>query len=362
MRSRWILPLSFMTLAIAFSTQGTTRGQAGGKITANIRYIDPKDGKEESVDFEVKKESPAGIDILTGGGLKTIPPDQIVQVTYRGLPGLTLDQTTKLGIEEENNPAKAAQSYATAATKASGAAKRFLEFRGAQAALKATNAKNGADFEAEADQTAKLLVTVAKNSVTSWEVWPATRAAARLRMELNQFDEAAKLLSGLAATPGLPSNLRYSARLGEVGALIRAGKVADAKTATEELAKDKDFPRSGEPRQTLAIYQAAVATPEPASADGKPVKPSAAISKIEAAIQAASEPAAKAVGYGILGDIYARHGFPRDAMWSYLWVDVVYPQAKDEQVIAVKRLATVFDGIGEKERAEQYREKLASIR
>lgn len=362
MRSRWILPLSFMTLAIAFATQGTIRGQAGGKITANIRYIDPKDGKEESVDFEVKKESTAGIDILTGGGLKTIAPDQIVQVSYRGLPGLTLDQTTKLSIEEENNPAKAAQLYATAATKATGAAKRFLEFRGAQAALKATNAKKGADFEAEADQTAKLLMTVAKNHSNSWEVWPATRAAARLRMEIGQFDEAAKLLSELAAVPGLPNTLRYSARLGEIGALIRAGKTAAAKAVVADLTKDSGFPRSGEPRQALSIYQVAVTTPDPATAEGKPVKPTAVITKLEEAIHAASDPAAKAVGYGILGDIYARHGFPRDAMWSYLWVDVVYPQAKDEQVIAVKRLVTVFDGIGEKERAEQYREKLAAIR
>lgn len=362
MRSRWLLGFAFIALAIALSIQGTTRGQAGGKIRADVRYIDPADGKEASADFEVKGETPAGIELITGGGPKVIPPDQIVTVTYRGLPGITLDQLTRLSIEEEKDAAAAAQQYADLAAKASGPTKRVLEFRGAMNALKVTNAKKGADFEAEAEPTAKRLAEVGTNNATSWEVWPAFRAAARLHMELGQFDEAAQLLGKLAATPNLPNELRREAALLEARTLLRAGKAKEANGVLANLAKEPTFPRSGELRQILNILQIAATAPAPDVDDGKPVRPTETITKLEDAIEQATEPRSKAIGRGVLGDLYILHGFPRDAMWAYLWVDVVYPGAKDEQVIAVRRLAAVFDQMGEKERADEFREKLVTIR
>ena len=362
MMPRWCTALVFLAITVALTVDGTVRGQPGGKVLATVRSFDPKDGKEESLDYEVKKESPAGIEVVTGGGLKTIPPNLIVQVSYRGLPGVTLDQLTNLGIQEDNDPANAAQRYKELAAKASDRTKRFLEFRGAMAALKATGRKSGAEFEAEADATAKLLAEIGQRYNNSWEVWPAYRAAAQLRLELGQYSAAAKLQGQLAATPGLPADLRRDARFAEVGALLRAGQTKEAQTIINTMLAEPDFPRTGRHRQMATLYSLATKAPAPQEVDGKPVKPATTIKAIEEAIAQSSEPEAKAVGYGLLGDLYLAHGFPRDAMWSYLWVDLVFPEGKEERLLAVRRLASVFETLGEKERAEQYREKLSQVR
>ena len=361
MMIRWTSGLALLALASVVTVHGPARGQAG--VRADVTYIDPKTGEEENANFAVKSETPAGIELVTGGGDKVYSPDQIVDVTYTGLPGITLDTMTRLGSLEKSDPAKAAQEYADLAAKANGATKRILEFRAAMSRLEATNEKTGSAFEAEATGTADQLTTVATDHMTSWETWPATRAAARIRLELGQYEQAGELYSKLAAIPGLPADLRRKARLAQAGAMLRANKSADAKSILGELAGEADYPKSGTLREMLSIYQVAVDAPEPTTApDGKPARPAEFVAKLENVIAGATDPAARAVGYGVLGDLYAAHGFPREAMWSYLWVDVVYPENRDEQVIAVQRLATVFAAIGEKERAEEYRGRMPTVR
>ena len=76
----------------------------------------------------------------------------------------------------------------------------------------------------------------------------------------------------------------------------------------------------------------------------------------------------RGAGYSALGEVYVRHGLWREAMWAYLWVDVVYNQDRDEQVKAVSRLVQIFgvlkekSGDGEKDRAETFRDRLPRIR
>ena len=362
MLPRWSYSLLFLAMAFALTTDATVQGQAGGKILATIRSIDPKDGKETSLDYEIKKESPAGIEVVTSTGLKTIPPNLILQVNYRNLPGVTIDQLNKLSIDEENDPGKAAKAYNALAAKASDRTKRFLEFRGAMAALKAVDQKTSTEFDNDADAVATQLAEIAQRYSTSWEVWPAYREAARLRLELGQFPAAAKLQGQLAAVSGLPPELRRDARFSEAAALLRAGKPKDAQAIVDTLRAETDFPRTGRHQQMATLISIAAKAPEPQQADGKPVKPAATIKALEEAIAQAIDPEAKSLGYSLLGDLYLAHGFPRDAMWSYLWVDLVYPEGKDERLLAVRRLTTVFETLGEKERAEQFREKISQLR
>ncbi len=49
---------------------------------------------------------------------------------------------------------------------------------------------------------------------------------------------------------------------------------------------------------------------------------------------------------------------PRDARWQFLWVEAVYNQDHEEVVKALARLVEVFEKLGDKEHASQYREKL----
>ena len=49
-------------------------------------------------------------------------------------------------------------------------------------------------------------------------------------------------------------------------------------------------------------------------------------------------------------------------MWEFLNVEVVYNQDKDEVTKAMRRLVEIFDAVGDKDRADQYREKLRKVR
>jgi len=174
--------------------------------------------------------------------------------------------------------------------------------------------------------------------------------------ETGKFDRAAAVLGELAAVPELPRDLKYEAKLAETAALIRAGTGPAADGILDGLERDQEF-AGGPLKERLAVLRLAAKLPK-TSAAGKP--PEAA--KLEEAIAAAKDPLTRGLGYNFLGDLYAAAGQNRDAMWSYLWVDTVYNQDRDEQVVAVRRLVELMEKAGDKDRADQFRDKLARIR
>jgi hypothetical protein len=264
-----------------------------------------------------------------------------------------------LSIEDNvREPVKVQAEYADLLKKAGKDApektRRALAFREAVWHAKAADAKLGEDFRVEALRAADKLAQVAKTTKTSWEVWPASRTAARLYMELGDFARAAALLGELAGAPDLPRDLRFDARLAEAAALIRAGQAAKAEGELGQLADDKELPVGGL-KERVAVLQAV------AKARGKTADEAA---KLRSAVDAAKDPSAKAVGYNFLGDAHAALGQPREAMWSYLWVDTVFNQDADERVLAVGKLADLFERMGdaEKDKAALFRERLPRVR
>jgi hypothetical protein len=66
----------------------------------------------------------------------------------------------------------------------------------------------------------------------------------------------------------------------------------------------------------------------------------------------------KALAYNTLGDCHRQANRTKDALWDYLWVDVVYHQNRQEHAKALYYLAQLFKERKEDNRAKQYREKL----
>jgi hypothetical protein len=89
---------------------------------------------------------------------------------------------------------------------------------------------------------------------------------------------------------------------------------------------------------------------------------SASVKKVEDAIGKATDLSLKALGYNVLGDLYLAQKKPREAMWSYLWVDVVYNQDRGEHLKAMTRLIKIFKEANDTEKAQLYTEKLARSR
>lgn len=338
--------LAFGLAALAFTP--TALGQPGALDKVHYRAAD---GKVVAVDAGIK-ESAAGVQLLTGSRALIAPADMI-RIDYGDPKGVAkADQFAAITLEDGRDPAKARDAYADLLKKAGAGApertKRYLTFREAIWTGRAADAKTGNEFRAEAPKAAEKLVNFARANKKSWEVWPTARAAARLYTELGDHAKAAALLEELAAVAELPRDLRHEARLAEAGALIRAKQGPAAEGRLDQLEKDKDFPATGPARDRLAVLRAAAKAGDAA--------------KLEEAVAKVKDPTAKAVGANFVGDAHRAAGKPRDAMWAYLWADVVFNQDRDEQVYAVGQLVGVFEKLGDKERAEQFRDRLPRVR
>ncbi len=362
----------------------------GQTIQDRVNYRDrAQDGKVVTVEGIIK-ESVSGVVVSTPAPenkLKaTISAADLVRIDYGTVPGVErTGQLSAITLEASVDPTKPLAEYkklmAFPGATANPKAKRYLEFREVVWSAKVADTKVGKDFENEGKVIAARLVGFSKANVGSWEAWTTARLAARFLCELEDVAGAADAISILGRNAGLTPELRHEAKLIEAGYLFRANKRLDAEAIVKELAADKAFPAAGPLRERWAIFEEVIKAPLPpaepkageappgqADVDARLAKVREAAAKIEGLIAKAKDPAARAAGYGALGEVYVRHAMWREAMWAYLWVDVVYNQDRDEQVKAVNRLVQIFTvlkekaGEGEKDRADTYRERLPRIR
>lgn len=356
MPARWAarFALFFAVTAVAVTVQRPVYAQ-GAMEKVKVTFIDRKDGKVYSQrEYDLKKESASGLEVMVLKEVKFIPSADIIRVDYL-VPGITADQIAAAIKEESEEPAKAAKRYSDL-QKSPGIpprAKRYLEYREAVSMAKTADSKTGEEFKAEAEKAIKLLSTFAKND--SWEAWAATRQAARYQMELDNFKAAADTLGALAANKALSKDLIAEAKIAQGAALLRSGDSGGAKDAAGEV-KGSATASLKQRAEVLAL-----ASLIPKGTEGT-AKPKEAMDLEKALLTTITDPLARALGYGLLGHIYKTYGLKRDAMWAYLWVDVVNNQDRDEELLAVRALADIFGDVGEADRAVQYKEKLPKVR
>lgn len=356
MPSRWVARLTLLVALTFVSVHAPVRGQGAGKEKIKVTYVDRKDGKIYSQrEYDLVKESAAGLEVQILKETKFIPSADILRVDYT-IPGITFDQIAAGMKEESDDPAKAAKRYADLQKMPglSPKGKRYLEYREAVSLSKVAEAKTGEEFKTEAEKAIKLLSNFAKND--SWEAWAATRQAARYQMELGQFEKAAENLSSLSANKALTKDLILEAKIASEAAKLRGGSEP---TVILGAAKDLEAQASGPVKQRATVLRMAAEIPKGKEGTAKPAQ---AI-KLEQALQTTiTDPYARSLGYGLLGHIYRDYGLTRDAMWAFLWVDVVNNQDKDEEMLAVKNLVEVFAAVGEPDRSMQYKDKLPKVR
>ncbi len=348
-----------------------------------------QDGKVVTVDGEAK-ETAAGVQVFATS------PDKKLKVSIAAPDMVRIDYGTVPGVERTGQ--QAANTMESAVTpdaakivaefqKLAGfvgattnpKSKRYLEFRQLVWSAKLADAKTGDDFKTEAKKIAERLAIFSKANLGSWESWTTARLTARYLCELDDPTGAADAMAILGRNAALTPELRFEAKLLEAGYLVRAGKRTDTEALLKELAADKAFPATGPHRERLSIFdevlKAPAPPPEPKAGDppatpeefdARAAKVKDAALKVETLIAKAKDPAARAAGYAALGEVFLRHGILREAMWAYLWVDVVYNQDRDEQIKAVHRLIQIFGYLKEKDtdkdRAESYRDRLPKLR
>jgi tetratricopeptide (TPR) repeat protein len=83
-----------------------------------------------------------------------------------------------------------------------------------------------------------------------------------------------------------------------------------------------------------------------------------ALQDLDAILQEAADDRTRAAAHLGRGSCYRLNRQWREAMWEYLWVDVVYYQDTEQHAEALYYLHQVFEAQGDAERAKQCRERL----
>jgi len=226
------------------------------------------------------------------------------------------------------------------------AAQRHLKYR--IAALRVFLAKDKVQLLEAAD----LLDKFRKDNPNAWQSVPATRQLAQIRIDAGQFADAVKAYDELAKTPSAPKELKQEFELAAIDALMQAKEYAAAEKRIDGALQA--LPPADPQAGRLRILQIGC---QASKADLQKVEP-----MLKDAIEKSADPGLKALAYNTLGDCYFAKGQKKDAMWMYLWVDVVFNQDKSEHLKALERLSVVFKDLNDDERAMKYKDKLARLR
>lgn len=354
-------------LALAFGFAAVALPPAVGQGTGStdrVRFRNPKKDFVEELVLGSVAESAGGLKVtLNNKSVVDIAAPNVVFVEYGSLPGLDKVKLDLNSAENQGAAAKAKELYAAEVKKnpTDAKTKRYLEFREAYWTAKLADGKIGKEFEADAPAAIAKLTGFAQEYAkkNAWEVWPASRIAARMNAELGKYSDAATIYSQLAKVENLPAGLKWEARLAEVEMLVRGGNALVSAPLADEIGKAAGFPASGSAAEKLAILKAAIK----ALSDKKAKqKPAAEVKAIEDAISKTTDASVRAFGHNVLGELYLQLDLPREAMWELLRVEVVDNLDREEVIKAVWRLADAFQKQGDEGRARAYREKLPTAK
>jgi hypothetical protein len=320
-----------------------------------VERRDRKSDKATTVNGKIIDESVAGVKVKAGAKEEMIASSEIVRVFYDDVPATAKLAYVNLFIneEKEKDQSKVLKEYKDFAPKIAAAPnvalKRYVDYRIAM--LEAATA----DSDMTKEEARKSLDKFVGAHATSWEYPFAARMLARLQMEKPDFEAAQKTLEGLAKNAQAPNDIRQEADIMLVDVLFQQPSKIDEVKA--KIASALNSPMTSEAQKArFTVYQIGI---EAQAADAKVED---VVKKLEEAIAKSSDNSLKALAYNVMGDCYLAKQRKRDAMWSYLWVDVVYSQDKGEHLKAMTKLLKIFEDDKDNEKAQLYKDKIARSR
>jgi hypothetical protein len=312
-----------------------------------------KKGATTTVAGKILEENAAGVKVKPQGLGKeeVVPSNEIVRVTYEDVPIGISTAMNKFQADEANHnyPVvlkgyEAIQAMPEAKTLAP-PVKRYFDYR--VVSLRAAVAENDEQLKAAAKGLADFITA----NADSWEYPHAARQLARLQADVGDYASATRTFETLEKS-NVPAEFKQESTAALIDIAFQSENYDDGAKRLEAASKNPNSSPALKAR--LDMYQLGL--------EGAKGDVAASVKKIEDAINKASDPSLKALGYNVLGDLYLSKMQRRDAMWSYLWVDVVYNQDRGEHLKAMTRLIKIFNQDGDKDKETLYKEKLARSR
>jgi len=301
---------------------------------------------------KIQDENAGGIRVKGQlGKEEAIPSSDVVRVNYGDMPSQAAIELGKLAPAEDarDYPALLKGYEAVQAIpevkNSPPAARRYLDYR--VASLRAFTAEGEDQFRA----AVKGLADFVAAHPDGWEYPHAARQLGRLQADAGDYDAATRTFEALQKAD-VPAEFKQEATAALIDIAFQSEKYDLGARRIDAVAQDPMAPAAL--RERVAIYRLGL--------DAAKGDLAGTVKKLEEAIAKATDPALKALGYNVLGDVYRAKGQRRDAMWSYLWVDVYYNQDRAEHLKAMTRLIKIFQEEGDADKVALYKEKLARSR
>jgi tetratricopeptide (TPR) repeat protein len=245
------------------------------------------------------------------------------------------------------NLAEAIKKYAEAAAKVKEApAKRHLEYK-----VAVLTARQAADDNADLEPAIKRLRDFKTKHAQGWQIGACLQLLGRLQTESKQYADAEETYRELAQADVL-GDVRQEAELLAAQVSAKAGKHEVALKKLQAL--EAKLPKDSKYRGLAKVAQAECLAASK--------KDAAAVALLRQVAADTTDKNLKAVAHNALGLVYFNQKQFKEALWEFLWVDVVYNQDKAEHAKALYYLVKVFDELEERERAQECREALISDR
>ncbi|HMC63526.1 MAG TPA: tetratricopeptide repeat protein [Gemmataceae bacterium] len=347
-------------LAIVLAAAGISMPISLVRGQDRIIYTDRAKKAEQLATGAIEEETPAKIVYKVTAGRREIAAADIIDIEYQ-VPG-----EARLEYRRALNQQKSADKAATEAERtkllnsaistykatlkslaSNKLAQRHVQFKIAQ-----LTAQLAGDESSERDAAIAALETFKKQHPNGWQIVACCHWLARLQMQGQDYDGALKTYEDLAKTPNIAPEVQREAELLSARALTRAKRYAEAQKRLQ--AALKSLPRDDPQVDRVQVYLA--------ECQARTGQFDVATKQLESIINKTTNNDLKALAYNTLGDCYLANERPRDAMWAYLWVDVVYHQDKQEHRKALEELAKIFERFKDENRAKEYRERLQKAR
>jgi tetratricopeptide (TPR) repeat protein len=322
-------------------------------------------GKDKAIKGKVTAESPKEIKV---GTKEIIPADDVIDVVYElstitsNIPYRAATKLEKESLDPANETkrknllAEALKKYEEILPTVPAGdknAKRHVEFKIAM--LRVRQAQE--DGEAP-DKAIARLKDFTKKNPTGWQINTAYQTLGRMQIDTGDFAGAEDTYTKLAKLDALSDEARMDAKMLAIQAKIQGGKYADAKGDVLELQKELPKGSRFHARARVAEAECLVAETKGKDEATKGKLFEQAIDLVKGVIKDSSDKYVKAVGHNTLGYCYLEQGKPKDAMWEFLWVDVVYNQDRLQHAKALFHLWELFRKDGDAPRAQECREAL----
>jgi tetratricopeptide (TPR) repeat protein len=172
-----------------------------------------------------------------------------------------------------------------------------------------------------------------------------------LATDATGIDAARALLQEVEAAPVTGFQLQAGVQLGRL--LLSAGDAAAAQSSFEKVAQQS----AGDSGSTGAHFDALLGQ---AMCQQRQGQADAAIATLDQVIQKAGESQTQtlAEAWVLKGDCFRLRNMPKDALWSYLTVDVLYASEPAAHAESLYHLASLWGPTGHQDRADDARQRL----